>query len=198
MASTTVRAPLELESLEDLRLSPTELLGMTKAVLKAVCGAKGVGSHDTKEEMVRRLCGQRTGAQPPPHQEPGERHTCLDLLFVVPCRVATRMHSRGASLCHWSAVLLSFVLLHLPFPVVPHRRQQAPEDRGQLLLVFLVIIVVIVIRVVVIIIIVVDVQGRGVAPVYRPVAAPPARAGGERQRGEAGGVGVAGKLAVGA
>ena len=58
-----------LEELSDLRLSPTELVGMTKAVLRAVCGAKGVGNSGSKEDMVRRLCGPRLNPPVPQGQE---------------------------------------------------------------------------------------------------------------------------------
>ena len=57
--TTTTTALPPLGELADLSLSPTELVGMTKAVLQAVCGAKGVGNSGSKEDMVRRLCGPR-------------------------------------------------------------------------------------------------------------------------------------------
>ena len=85
---------MALSELSDLLISPTELMGMAKAVLKAVCGAKGVESQGSKEEMVRRLCGPRPAAptasppraqghKPPPQQLPGDRRTSPFLLYLL-------------------------------------------------------------------------------------------------------------------
>ena len=88
-ATTNTALPPPLEELMDLCLSPTELVGMTQAVLKAVCATKGVEGGGTKEQMVRRLCGPRPLLpppaqvhEPPPQQLLGETRTCCPAL---PC-----------------------------------------------------------------------------------------------------------------
>ena len=88
-ATANTALPPPLGELMDLCLSPTELVGMTQAVLKAVCATKGVEGGGTKEQMVRRLCGPRPALpppaqvhEPPPQQLLGETRTCRSPL---PC-----------------------------------------------------------------------------------------------------------------
>ena len=104
-ATANTALPPPLGELMDLCLSPTELVGMTQAVLKAVCGAKGVEDGGTKEQMVRRLCGPRPLLpppaqvhEPPPQQLLGETRTCrspLPCIYFPFCSQNTHFSSSG-------------------------------------------------------------------------------------------------------